>query len=252
MPKGLDHFKDFFKAHTDKYIVIGGTACEEHFEKAGRQFRGIATKDIDMVLIVEAYNSDFINDFWKYIQEGEYEVKEKEEKNRKYFRFKKPQKDDYPKMIELFSKMPEIIEEKVGMNITPIPGDGNVTSLSAIIMNEYYYDYLKSHSNTNNNFCFASMDALIILKAKAHLDYKSRKNAGEKVNEDDMLKHKLDVFRLATLLTGIDQFEVPEEIKADLKIFMKSLIEDPVDFKDIDGSNGEELTKRVKNAFMLN
>lgn len=28
MPKGLELFRDTFAAHTDKYVLIGGTACE--------------------------------------------------------------------------------------------------------------------------------------------------------------------------------------------------------------------------------
>lgn len=43
MVNGVEIFRTFFKDFTDNYILIGGTACDEHFSEAGLLFR--ATKD---------------------------------------------------------------------------------------------------------------------------------------------------------------------------------------------------------------
>ena len=48
---GIEVFTQHFKDFHESYIVIGGVACEDHFDEEGLDFR--ATKDIDLVLVVE-------------------------------------------------------------------------------------------------------------------------------------------------------------------------------------------------------
>ena len=67
MIKGLDAFKEYFRDFNDQYVIIGGTACDIVFEDSDLSFR--ATKDIDMVLIVEALTPEFGQRFWDFIEE---------------------------------------------------------------------------------------------------------------------------------------------------------------------------------------
>lgn len=57
MVRGLDSFREWFSGFESNYVVIGGTACDLLMGEAGEGFR--ATKDIDMVLIVEALSAEF-------------------------------------------------------------------------------------------------------------------------------------------------------------------------------------------------
>lgn len=52
MVTGIDKFKEYFAEYENNYIIIGGTACDILEENAGQIPR--ATKDIDIILIVEA------------------------------------------------------------------------------------------------------------------------------------------------------------------------------------------------------
>ena len=52
MVKGLDTFQKYFKDYEEQYVLIGGTACDILFESNEVNFR--ATRDLDMVLIIEA------------------------------------------------------------------------------------------------------------------------------------------------------------------------------------------------------
>ncbi len=70
MVKGLLKFKDYFKDYTDSYVLIGGAACDILFTENAADFR--ATRDLDMVLIVEALNIDFAKKFWNFIKDGGY------------------------------------------------------------------------------------------------------------------------------------------------------------------------------------
>ncbi len=52
MVKGIEKFREHFREYKDNYVIIGGTACEFHEDAAGQKPR--VTKDIDMILIIEA------------------------------------------------------------------------------------------------------------------------------------------------------------------------------------------------------
>ena len=71
MVKGIDIFQEYFKEYTDQYVLIGGAACSISFEEQDASFR--ATKDLDMVLIVEALTPAFGERFWQFIRDGGYQ-----------------------------------------------------------------------------------------------------------------------------------------------------------------------------------
>lgn len=62
-----------------------------------------------MVLIVELLDARFAEAFWAFIDAGGYERRAKADGG-KLYRFEKPRADDYPYMIELFSRPPEGFE----------------------------------------------------------------------------------------------------------------------------------------------
>lgn len=72
MVRGLDIFQELFAAYVDQYVLIGGTAATLTMEEAGLEFR--ATKDLDIVLHVEALTPAFGEAFWKFVEDGGYEI----------------------------------------------------------------------------------------------------------------------------------------------------------------------------------
>lgn len=63
MVTGLDRFISHLKSFEAYYVLIGGAACDWFYEGQGFPFR--ATKDLDIVLITEAINDDFVRHFWE-------------------------------------------------------------------------------------------------------------------------------------------------------------------------------------------
>ena len=63
-----------------------------------------ATRDLDMVLIVEALTPEFGEKFWEFIVDGKYRNKATNGSNPQFYRFDKPEDDEFPKMIELFCR----------------------------------------------------------------------------------------------------------------------------------------------------
>ena len=66
MVRGLESFRSWFHGYEKQYAIIGGTACDLLMTDAGLDFR--ATKDIDLVLIVEAVDVAFGKRFWEYVK----------------------------------------------------------------------------------------------------------------------------------------------------------------------------------------
>lgn len=138
MVKGLDVFHDYFHEYTDQYVLIGGAACSISFEEQDTAFR--ATKDLDMVLIVEALTPAFGKRFWQFIRDGGYQNRARSNGKPQFFRFGKPEDPRFPKMIELFARTDWLLDE--GAGLTPIHIDDDVSSLSAILLNDAYYALL--------------------------------------------------------------------------------------------------------------
>ena len=87
--RGIDKFKERFAGHDGEYVLIGGGACDLLFGEAGQDFR--ATKDLDLVLLVEALTPEFGRVFWDFVKEGGYENRQKSSGKPQFYRFSKPE-----------------------------------------------------------------------------------------------------------------------------------------------------------------
>lgn len=115
MVAGVDRFRAHFSGHEHQYVLIGGAACELIMEEAGLDFR--ATKDLDIVLIVEALDPAFSETFMVFVEAGGYEIRQRSEGERILYRFAKPSTEGYPAMLELFSNEPEGFELAPGRRL---------------------------------------------------------------------------------------------------------------------------------------
>lgn len=82
MVTGFESFKRWFSEYSEQYAIIGGTACDLLMSEEGMDFR--ATRDIDMVLIVESLTPQFGERFWSYIRDAGYEQEIKVLANRSF------------------------------------------------------------------------------------------------------------------------------------------------------------------------
>ena len=206
--------------------------------------------------MVEALSSEFVKQFWQFIKDGEYGDQEKSNDERQYYRFKKPRKLDFPYQIELFSRTPDVIILDSEAHLTPIPVDGDLSSLSAILLNDDYYNYMIEHSQVEEGLHHANIEALICLKAKAFLEIKERIENGSQEDAKHLRKHKADVFRLIVMLTPESEFDLPDTIQAHVKQFAELAANDLPDksiFKEMGLSNIEPKTvfEQLKKSFKV-
>ena len=218
MIRGLDRFREHFAEHRKAFVLIGGVACHEWLSTLGLEFR--ATKDMDVVLVVEALDGAFVKRFWEFVEAGKYQVREKASGGRELYRFSKPQDETYPVMLEIFSRKPEGFDLGEGQQVIPVKVDEGSASLSAILLDDGYYQLILEQHDEEKNLPFANPAALIPLKAKAWLDLSARAKKGEKVDDKDIAKHRGDVFRIANTLPGDAGPRLPASIRGDLTSFL--------------------------------
>jgi hypothetical protein len=230
MVKGLTRFRDHFSSYQDHYVLIGGTASHLAMREEGYDFR--VTKDLDIVLCLEALNVEFAENLWGFIKSGKYQHRQKSTGQTNFYRFTEPGEDDYPFMLELFSRVPDVIQLKEQTpTLTPIPIDEEVSSLSAILLDDDYYSFIHQSKRIIDGLTTIGAECIIPLKAKAYLDLSERKSKGESIDSKNITKHKNDIFRLFTILAPSNNLILPASIKDDLANCLTKLSKETIDLK---------------------
>ena len=224
MVRGLAIFQEWFKDFEDQYVLIGGTAASITLSEAGLPFRG--TKDLDIVLHVEVLTPAFGRKFWEFVQAGGYKQKEGDpEENPCLYRFQKPQDEDFPHMLELFSRLPDGLSFIPPGHLTPIPMDDQISSLSAILLNDEYYRFVLAGRKRKHGMpSWVGEDRLIPLKAIAWLEMTERVGQGEVIDSKKINKHLADIVQLSALLQPGQVIELPVKLKSDLVSFVRAVI----------------------------
>ena len=247
MVKGIERFRDYFQDFTDEYVLIGGAACDISFKNNNADFR--ATKDLDIVLIVEALTSGFGERFWKFIQDGGYQNRARSSGKPQFYRFDKPMQAGFPAMIELFARTEYILTEDFG--ITPLHIDDSVSSLSAILLNEAYYKALLQGREVIDGISVLPHSMLIPFKAKAWLDLSERDRQGEHVDSRDLKKHRNDIIRMASELL-LERCELPDEVRNDMRTFIDAMNVTDQEIKNLKlyGVKAEDIQRLLVDTYL--
>ncbi len=224
MVVGLDRFREHFRGHEANYVLIGGVATQLALEEFGLPAR--ATRDLDIVVVAEALSPTFIQHFWDFVRLGDYRVRaggqvaiDGTQAKRAVYRFTQPQ-PGYPGMLELFSRVPDGVTFEGQGVIVPIPATDDVSSLSAILLDDGYYSLVREARTVRAELSVLREHALIALKARAWLDLTARKAAGEAIKSAEIRKHATDILRLAQLFAPADTVDVQPQIRNDLTQFL--------------------------------
>lgn len=193
--------------------------------EAGTEFR--ATKDVDIILILEDRYQEFAMVFWDYIREGGYKCGWKNSESVHFYRFTEPN-SGYPVQIELFSRNPGY-HLNAPNGIIPIHISEDISSLSAILLNDDYYNFMLEGRKNVMGLSVLGAEHLIPFKMYAWLNLKERKAKGEHVNDRDLRKHKNDVFRLLRIVTIGDKIDTKKYVNEKINEFMREIKKEPVD-----------------------
>lgn len=248
MVKGIEVFRDYFTEYKDQYVLIGGAACDISFHENEMDFR--ATKDLDVVLVVEALTEEFASKFWIFIQDGKYRNKARSNGKPQFYRFDKPEVAEYPAMIELFSRAEwELKPESV---LTPIHIDDSISSLSAILLNDNYYKLLLEGRTVIDGVSLLKPTWLILFKAKAWLDLNEKIAQGVHVDSRDIKKHRNDIIRMASEMV-LEKCSLTNEVRTDMLKFIENFHITEAELKNlrIAGVHETDIIKILEQTFNL-
>ena len=168
-----------------------------------------------------------------------------------FYRFSHPITNQYPAMIELFTRKLDAIQLPEDAVLTPLPMDEDISSLSAILLDDDYYEFLKQGKVTVDGVTVLDAAYLIPFKAKAWMDLTDRKAAGEHVDSKNIKKHKNDVFRLTELIDPTAKVVAPQGFYADIQEFVQRMKNENVDIKQLGlvGRTKEKILEELKAMY---
>ncbi len=133
-------------------------------------------------------------------------------------------------MLELFARKEYFLEG--GGQLTPIHIDDSVSSLSAILLNDAYYQALLQGHDVIDGLSVLRHSWLIPFKAKAWLDLNARSQRGEHVDARDLKKHRNDIIRMTAELV-LERCELPLEVRNDMAAFIEKMTVTDQEFKNL-------------------
>lgn len=168
-----------------------------------------------------------------------------------FYRFSHPITNQYPAMIELFTRKLDAIQLPEDAVLTPLPIDEDISRLSAILLDDDYYEFLKQGKVTVDGVTVLDAAYLIPFKAKAWMDLTDRKAAGEHVDSKNIKKHKNDVFRLTELIDPTAKVVAPQGVYADIQEFVRRMKNENVDIKQLGlvGRTKEKILEELKAMY---
>ena len=179
---------------------------------------------MDIVLLVEAMTPEFGRLFWDYIKAAGYAHHLKSGKN-VFYRFHSPKSSDYPRVIELFSRQIEGLPVPADAVLTPVPINDEVSSLSAILLDDEYYGLLRSGIRRIQGIPVLDEKHLILFKAKAWLELTElRERDTSLVHANDISKHFGDIFNRLVPLLPQDYscvLPLPKSVEDDMAEFVR-------------------------------
>ncbi|MDZ4177928.1 MAG: hypothetical protein U1E29_01645 [Coriobacteriia bacterium] len=82
-------------------------------------------------------------------------------------------------MLELFSRRPELTEPPADCRLTPLPIAEEVSSLSAILLDDDYYDFVQEGTRADGGLSVLAPEYIVPLKARAWIDLTDRHERGK-------------------------------------------------------------------------
>lgn len=95
----------------------------------------------------------------------------------------------------------DILIGEADSHIIPIHIDDDISSLSAILLDEDFYEFMLRGRRVVADTSVLGAEYLIPFKMYAWLNLRTQKAAGGRVNDRDLKKHKNDIFRLLQIVS---------------------------------------------------
>ena len=148
-------------------------------------------------------------------------------------------------MIELFSRTDYLLQEENGL--TPIHIDDSVSSLSAILLNDAYYQTLLEGREIMMGISVLKPEWIIPFKAKAWLELREK----QEVDSSDIKKHRNDIIRILADMV-LQKCILPDEVQKDMQKFIEQFDVTESELKNlkIRGTKPEDIRKVLQLIYL--
>ena len=133
------------------------------------------------------------------------------------------------------------------VHLTPVHIADDVSSLSAILLNDEYYAFLLSGRRVIDGLSVLDEKYLIPFKVKAWCELTARRKAGEEGNSRHIRKHYRDVHKLLSLIPANEHVSLPEQLKRDMQEFIDGVLQGEILSDDIDN---KVLCSRLRDIYL--
>lgn len=136
--------------------------------------------------------------------------------------------------------------------MTPVHIDDSVSSLSAILLDENYYNLLLEGRSVIGGVSILKPTWLIVFKAKAWIDLQRKIEEGEHIDSRDIKKHRNDILRIASEIV-LEECRLSGVVKDDMIKFIESFHVTDAELKNlkITGIHGEDIIEILKKTFRI-
>ena len=136
--------------------------------------------------------------------------------------------------------------------MTIVRTNSKISSLSAILLDDDYYEFLKQGKVTVDRVTVLDAAYLIPFKAKAWMDLTNRKAAGEHVDNKNIKKHKNDVFRLTELIDPTVKITAPQGVYTDVQEFVQRMQNESVNVEQLGlkGRTKDQILDELKDLYI--
>jgi hypothetical protein len=186
-----------------------------------------------------------------FIEVGGYQAGERNDGRPVLYRFSSPARADYPAKLEFCCRRPQGLNLKLGQRAIPVSVGLARHSLSAILLDQGYFDLIRDHHTEREGLWVANPTCLIPLKAHTWLNLTREHEAGAVIDSQNIKKHRSDVFRLAATLPGEPGPELPASILSDLSRFLDAFPLSSPEWPAIISAVEATLRLRIPSARLL-
>ena len=183
------------------------------------------------LVIISKNNEAFIEKILKFIKLAGYKTKQRTTNESKHnlFRFLDSDDKSYPEQLELFAIHDEYSKIVKDKQIIPIDTGDDIKNLSAILLNDDYYNLLVQHTTNIDGLNIATAEVIIPLKMHAYINLIN-------IDSKKAKKHIGDIIKLAAILDREEIITLKGKVKENYDEFM--LI-----FKNVDESRIKSILK---------
>jgi hypothetical protein len=145
------------------------------------------------VVLTDRAIEGFPEALWRFVRDGGYAEWRSGDGVVHFYRFVDPQTSGYPHMLELFARHPDFELRDEEGDIAPLPFDEDISSLSAILLDDDYYGLISEGLTVVDGISIPDEAHLIPLKMRAHIDLNDRAAAGQHVNGADLNAYNVPI-----------------------------------------------------------